>query len=170
MSAKYTGLGALIKLPSANPTRTLAEARDILRAKLLSGEVSCCPVCAQNAKLYARKFRTRWLRALRALAESIYLSPREMVAICGARDYPALTYFGLAHRNPSDGMWRISQAGRDFLEGRTNLPTHAVIYNKDVVGFDELKRVHVSDLDPDKRFSLDELMRTEPVVNEQFAN
>ncbi|MBY0559319.1 hypothetical protein [Hyphomicrobium sp.] len=164
MSVEYSGLGDRIKLPSTNPTRTLADARQILRANLETGKPSCCPVCAQDAKLYARKFRAPWLKALRALADSLYLSPREMVAICKARDYPALTYFGLAHRNPSDGMWRISQLGRDFLDGRVTLPSHAIIYNKEVVGFDETKRIHILDLDPCERFSLDELMSTKPMV------
>jgi len=39
-------------------------------------------------------------------------------------------------------MWRISARGNDFLDGRVTLPSHAVIYNGDVIGFDERKRIH----------------------------
>jgi len=164
MSAKYFGLGARIKLPSANPDRTLAEAREVLRANLETGKSSCCPTCGQNTKLYARNFRAPWLKALRVLAESIYLSARQMEDICGSRDYPVLSNFGLAHCNPSDGMWRISALGRDFLDGRITIPMHAVIYNKDVIGFDERRRIHIDDIDPEERFSLRELLSTKPVV------
>lgn len=169
MPAKYFGLGARIKLPSSNPKRTLAKARDIFRANLETGKSTCCPTCGRNAKLYARKFRAPWLKALRALAENIYLSARQMEDICGSRDYPVLSNFGLAHRNPSDGMWRISALGHDFLDGRITIPMHAVIYNRDVIGFDERRRIHITDIDPEERFSLHELMSTKPVVAEAGA-
>lgn len=169
MFAKYFGLGARIKLPSANPDRTLAEARDLIRANLETGRSCQCPVCARNVRLYARKFRAPWLKALRALAENIYLSARQMEDICGSRDYPVLSNFGLAHCNPADGMWRISALGQDFLEGRITIPSHAVIYNRDVIGFDERRRIHITDVDPEERFSLRELMSTKPVVAESGA-
>lgn len=164
MSVKYSGLGSRIKLPSANPDRALAEARNIFRSNLETGRSHRCPLCARNSKVYARKFRAPWLKALRALAESIYLSARQMEDICGSRDYPVLSNFGLAHCNPSDGMWRISALGHDFLDGRITIPMYAVIYNKDVIGFDERRRIHITDIEPDERFSLRELLSTKPVV------
>lgn len=45
-------------------------------------------------------------------------------------------------------MWRISALDNDFLDGRVTLPSHAVIYNGDVIGFDERKRIHITDIDP----------------------
>jgi hypothetical protein len=64
-------------------------------------------------------------------------------------------------------MWRISALGHDFLDGRITLPMHAVIYNREVIGFDERRRIHITDIDPEERFSLDELMSTKPVVADE---
>jgi len=109
MSVKYFGLGARVKLPSSNPKRTLAQARDTLRASLETGSSCRCPTCGRNAKLYAQNVRAPWLKALRTLAESIYLSARQMEDICGSRDYAILSNFGLAHCNPSD--WYVADLG-----------------------------------------------------------
>ena len=161
MSAKLKGVAAQIQLPAVFPDRTLDTARVALRAQLETGKKVICPCCAQDAKIYARKFRGDWLKALRLLAENTYMSPRDLVRLTGSRDYPSITYFdGLAHVGPNK-LWRISNHGRAFLRGEVTIPMYALIYNGEVLGGAEGQQtLHISDLydADDDGFSLNELM------------
>ena len=134
-----------LRLPASTPHKPLAEARIALKKKLEAGDRVTCPCCGQNARLYSRRLRPIWAKALLALNEAMILNSLELSAVTRSNDHQGLAWWGLIESN-AKGVWRLSDAGRKFVRGEIAMPTHALIYNGAFVGFDDTKMVTLRDL------------------------
>jgi hypothetical protein len=164
-SSQIAAIVDSIALQSTFAGYMIDELRTQLRSKLATGKSSCCVLCNQTTKLYPRKLRGTWIGCLRELYRRGALTPQQMIAAAGAaagRDYPGLTYFGLAHVNPADNLWRISQLGVDFLRGLASVNETAMVYNGELVGLAG-REVTIRDFeDGRRRFDLSDLMDRAP--------
>lgn len=127
-------------------TDTLAEARDTLRANLDDG--SKCPCCDQFARRYKRKLNSDMARSLILIVDEYLHEPHDTswvdiqeIDVRGG-DYAKLRHWGLLESRPNDddtkrtsGLWRPTELGIDFAQGRARMPSHVYIYNNKVDGF-----------------------------------
>jgi hypothetical protein len=137
-----------------NLSPVITEAQDRLEEAAV-GKGSSCPCCGQFVKVYRRKLYTQMAMALvhiyqdhciHGFAGFIHvpslLNGKGVVARGG--DYTKLEHWGLIEpqqggRNDGSyrtGMWRVTQLGRDFVEDKMRVPSHAWFYNNQLVGMD----------------------------------
>ena len=91
-----------------------------------------CPVCGSLIKVYTRKLNkgmVRVLRQLHCMARPVKSS--DLNARGG--DYAKLPHFGLVSLD-ENGLWSITQAGRDFLDGFGASPSYVAIFMDELVG------------------------------------
>jgi hypothetical protein len=123
-----------------------------------------CPCCGQLAKIYKRPITKEMAGCLFQL---IHFYMRDQTWIDAKRlkrrggDYAKLAYWGLIEfseekkpRCRQNGTLRPTKRGVAFALGRIRLPSHALVYNKDVVGFLNEKTVGIRDV---KNFDYDEV-------------
>jgi len=91
-----------------------------------------CPVCGTTMKVYTRKMTPEMVRVLKQLrgigkpVETKHLQMR-------GGDYAKLPKFGLVNLD-ENGLWSITQQGRDFLDGFGSAPSFAAIFMGELVG------------------------------------
>lgn len=122
---------------------TLEDAKKLLRENWHVG--LDCPACTQYVKKYERKLNTGITLFLIGLyridPEGInYHHAKEVLERIGAfttsRDYSILEYWKLIEpelntdeEKRTSGYWKITQLGRDFVEGKETVLSHAQIFN-----------------------------------------
>ncbi len=123
---------------------TLEEAQDFLISHFEEGAV--CPCCGQLVKLYKRKLDSFMAYALILIYRYFRQSdvepwlhvPSYLIAQGASdRECAKLRYWGLieemANTRPDGGragLYRISQRGIDFVEGRCSVPKYIYLYNQ----------------------------------------
>ena len=132
-------LKATSKTPSIQESTGVL--REVLRDKLLVGVD--CPCCKQYVRLYKRKFNTvmaRGLIKLYNLGDGFHHVSTIMSKISpsGSNDFSKLRYYGfIAEQENEDsakrtsGMWKITEAGKDFALGNTSDRKYLFLYNKE---------------------------------------
>lgn len=93
-----------------------------------------CPTCGRLVKLYSRKLNAGMVKVLRQLytrGECDPVPSRELDARGG--DYAKLVLFGLVNTD-ENGLWSITQQGRDFLDGYGVAPSKVFIFMDELVG------------------------------------
>jgi len=124
---------------------TLAVARDGVEEDLEEG--SYCPCCGQFCKLYRRTINAAMARALINLVRIWEANPRwinihEMKLVQGRRaggDFAKLRWWGLIEAKENEdeskkdsGMWRPTEAGREFVYLQLTVPKYVLVYNNQV--------------------------------------
>jgi hypothetical protein len=117
-----------------------------------------CPVCNRWGKIYGRNInRTMtisliWLASAETDQEGWVdvptKAPRWLVR---SNQLPTLKWWGLVERKPNDkdstnkhsGMWKVTERGARFVDGKIAVPKRAFTYNDEVLGFeDNLVLIH----------------------------
>lgn len=133
---------------------TLEEAKEFLKQNWEYG--TTCPCCNQHVKLYRRKLNSAMAYGLIILTQNRnnvdtsdwfhlenYLKPIEVASTLRG-DMPKLRHWGLieakkARRDDGDkrnGYYRVTQRGRDFVEGKLSVQQKVKLYNKDFYGYE----------------------------------
>lgn len=141
-------------MPTITDQTPLGEAKDWLRERLLDGDT--CPCCRQRAQLYRRTITAGMALGMIAVyravrdghgdeggfvhAEDTFRDAsatgmRLPAAVRG--DFAKLRWWGLAEQadgkrpdgSPRNGHWRLTDAGRMFVEGRLRVQRYVWIYN-----------------------------------------
>lgn len=135
--------------PPRAKKKTLEEARAEIQSSLDDGIV--CPCCDKYVRRYRRKFNASMSRALiwlyRAALDSDSgwvdvpkMAPRWLVR---TNQLPSVRWWGLIERHPNtdgatkhSGLWRVTEAGRSFVQSELKLKSTVVTYNGSPVGFE----------------------------------
>lgn len=140
------------KFKSDPNTATLEDAKTWLRERLSDG--ADCPCCNQFTKLYVRSFLATMAYTLiqlnRASREGTpWIHIQEMLtkarapsSIASSGDYAKMRFWGLIEPCPErredgskrNGYWRITDAGRAFVEGKTAIPSHVLVFGDTFLG------------------------------------
>ena len=123
-------------------TQTLDEARDFVLEHLEEGVD--CPACGQTAREYRRSMTATCARVLLALYRQDpafvhlpTLAAEQLPDVAHQGGYLTLAhYWQLIEEEPTvredggrAGYWRLTAAGRDFVEHRCTVPRYAHIFN-----------------------------------------
>jgi hypothetical protein len=160
-------------LPS---TATLKEAKDVLRAEWNEGIE--CPCCTQFVKLYKRKITSSMAYALILLYRYFeanpdqewvhmndYLNTLDIPFPVKSGDNAKLRYWDLLEEKPEQrddgsnraGYWKLTELGREFVEGEITVRSHAKVFNSKSYG---LTGVDVTIHEAlGNKFNYDELMK-----------
>ncbi len=147
----------------------------------LTGDGVVCPCCDQFCKLYRRKLNSGMARALIAIAtvqNRVETQTRELdinffVETPKLRfsngEYARLRWWGLLEQRKlrqdekesgekkNSGRWRLTDKGRQFVEGKIRIPRDIFIYNNVVTGF-SIEDISIHEA-LGKKFNYDELMK-----------
>lgn len=128
-----------------------------------------CPVCNRYGKVYKRRMNSTMARALIRLYRATIAKPEQawfhFTEFTDTRnEYEKLQFWKLIEHKPNDddpekkdsGYWRITQAGREFVQQRRTMPEYATVYDGEVEGYSEEPTTIMRALG--KRFSYVELM------------
>lgn len=137
-------------------TSTVKEAKDYMRPLLKSGVT--CPCCARHTQMYSRTITSAMARGLIVLyrlrhskqdanefmhIENVLKEVQGLPASIRA-DIPKLRFWGLIEPdgkdneetgNPNTGMYRITEQGKLFVEGKITVSKHVNIYNNRFFGY-----------------------------------
>lgn len=129
-----------------------------------------CPLCGQRVKLYKRPYNSSMARALCWLVVHVndaatwvdvaHIAPPWLLR---SREFPKNAYWSLIEARPNamgdtkdSGIWRVTPTGVQFARGRSQIATHALIFNKKLYGQTATTIGIRAALG--KRFNYDELM------------
>lgn len=114
---------------------SIEEAREQTLQKLRDGQLFNCPCCDQTVKLYARKISAPMSRQLIRLYRNGATARNQMKFERDDASCRNLHWWGLIvlSRESADGKYRITQKGRDFVEGKITLPKYVFTYNSAVL-------------------------------------
>lgn len=134
----------------------LAEARTWVQSNLRRGCI--CPTCGQGCKLYKRKINSTMALALVLIYQHFRLHPRDQwlhvpaflvkvkhdSTIAGG-DAAKLRYWGVIEARPGErndgsdrvGHYRITDVGRQFVEGKIAVPRYIYLYNQGLLRLSE---------------------------------
>lgn len=116
---------------------------DTVRENLEHGRGFACPTCSRHMKIHKRKISKTMLEALRILSvHDTPLSSAEInlrLGIFGSGgNHHLLQHWGLIEKTP-DKKWKLTETGRDFLNGTTEVSKYVLLYQRNVVGFSKKK-------------------------------
>lgn len=133
---------------------------------LFDGSGVDCPVCGRFTKLYARAFEGQWVVQLYHLYEDggavdskvvMMAIPTTMVDASNGmrRTFQLMRHWGLI-KGVGESSYQITEAGCNFVTGKTAIPEIAVLYDNDVV-FTGGRSVYWYDV-VHNRFSMSQIM------------
>lgn len=156
---------------------TLRDAKHFLNKNLDKGCV--CPACEQTCKRYTRKLSSSMAYGLFLIqrisrqreAEWIHVENEfKNISVPSSirGDVPKLRYWGLIERkdhdemneSPSNGYYRITKHGEDFIAGRCTVRAKVKLYNNHFYGFDGAFLTFREALT--NKFSYEEMMKGGP--------
>lgn len=154
---------AAAKAVEEKPPFTLKQARALVEKHKDKGII--CPCCDQMAKIYKRSINVGMACSLIKMLRVGGLDWQHIPTTVGgkSREEGKFVYWGLAEDSMEKredggrkGVWRVTQNGKDFIEGRITLQKWARVYNKKLI---ELfgKQVSIQDCLKNK-FNYNELM------------
>ena len=142
---------------------TSDELGEQFKAELLNGAEGHCPACGRFCKVYHRRIHSNMARQLIALyhlskisrqeAGSDYVHTRQVRAMCSYSDFTLAKHWGLVeaklnHDEPTKketGLWKLTPAGVQFVEGATLIPKYAYLFDDRCIGFsEEMVGIHAS--------------------------
>lgn len=138
------------------PTVPLQDAIDWVRRNVRDGVQ--CPCCRQFAKVYRRKLHASMACAMVLIARETsrigggFFHVPSFLASTGYKgrrigaggDWAKLEYWELIEAQPgaqpatakTSGIWRATNHGQEFAHGRVLVPSHAVIYDGQLIRLD----------------------------------
>ncbi len=116
----------------------------------IHGKGGDCPCCNRWGKVYSRNINKTMVQSLRWLYDACAEKPRGAwinvpntapKSVLRSNQLATLRWWGLVERQPTSpqdnrkhsGMWRITLAGMDFVEGLTCVPKKVFTCNGEVV-------------------------------------
>lgn len=156
--------------------QTVGDMKVFMREKVEKGVK--CPCCQQYAKVYVRALTSSMAYGLILLHKASLAPGQEFIHIeeyfkkldipSSIRgDFPKLRFWGLIEtqdisredKNPNNGLYKITESGRDFVRGRMLVPPKARIYNNRFLGF--AKGMNLIDIKMalKNKFNYEELMK-----------
>lgn len=139
-----------------------------------------CQACGQFAKVYPRQIHSTMAVTLidfYKLSKQdegfhhvavIFTKSRTAMHRLNGGDWAKLAGWGLIEEQPKDasektkrtsGFWRITEAGKNFVEKRTKVPRYMYVYDDKILGFSEAEVVGILDCLKEK-FNYEELMNS----------
>lgn len=92
-----------------------------------------CPCCGKTYNtVYKRRIYKSLVTGLRNLV-------RRNNVTSSLSDFSKLRYWGLIEPTTNKGHWRITQDGRDFLDGTLEIPEYVIVQNNAVLGYSKDK-------------------------------
>ena len=146
-----------------NPLLTVQDAQEWLRESsgvLRNRNPSGCPCCNQLVMVNRRAFNLSVARSLIWLVlhfvanpDWIHVPKKAPKWMTKAREYPKLAYWKMAEAKPNltdptkrcPGWWRPTQFGIEFAYDRLRVASHAYVYNKAVLDYDDTRRIGIRD-------------------------
>lgn len=116
--------------------------------ELMTNHEAKCPCCDRVARIYKRHLHSSVARQLIMLYRQnpdgyVHVSDLIPDGQAGAGDFTKAKYFGLIYEMPHEvgkkkksGYWKLSRKGRRFVEGIEEIPTYAIVYEDNVIGWD----------------------------------
>jgi len=142
---------------------SLDRERERVRRERTEPGGTTCSACAQHAQQYRRNFiksMAQWLLGLYQFAKgqtTVWAHSHEVSRSINFRSggvFSVLKWHGLIEQKPNEGtatrvsgIWRMTERGKQFAEGRERVPRYVLTYNDACVGFDG-DLVHISDVLP----------------------
>lgn len=137
-------------------TMTVAQAKDFMRPQLNKGVI--CPCCGLRAQLYTRNLTSSMIHGLilmyrqftdishRPVVQYIHIEDffkSQNVSSSIRGDIPKLRFWGLIEAkkggkedgNPNSGLYRVTDKGMGFVEGKILIQKSVKIYNNQCRGF-----------------------------------
>lgn len=130
---------------------TIEQGKKFLRQNWKGAGVEC-PCCTQFVKLYQRRIYGMPARLLISLFFKDLINPDKFfhndeltagITLKGPGDFSKLKLWKLIQKKPNDdttksssGMWRITDLGRAYVQGKIKLPKYANVYNKRLYAFE----------------------------------
>jgi hypothetical protein len=153
-------------------TATLVEAKQWLRARFEEGEH--CPCCNQHVKLYKRKLNSfmalSLIRMYRYFEENptvpwVHIKDLSLKVAAGGGELAKLKFWNVIidkeglRDDGSDrvGFYRITELGRQFVQGGCKVPKYQYLYNQKIVRSPDGPNISIQDALGDK-FNYDQLM------------
>jgi len=117
-----------------------------------------CPVCRQYVKVYTRALNSAMAEVLLIIRDYFnnvdamnwlhvekYMKRIPDIRAALRGDFPKLRHWGLIEQqvgvrgdgSPRVGFYRITQKGEDFIDLKIKVPSHVVLFNKEVLGFSD---------------------------------
>ena len=164
------GLGYSLDLPAPGDL-TLAYAQEQLR-RAVAEEVTDCLCCGRVAKIYRRRFHAGMVRQLIALYlhhkqfGTVWIKALEVLtnARLGGGDYAKICWWGLLRAKEtkkgdgnSAGLFKITEAGFDWIERGTAIPSHAFEWDGRPLALDSKTTLTLREAAP-KDFNYRELL------------
>lgn len=134
------------KKPTADST--LADSQQWLQERLEKGQT--CPCCKQFAKIYKRPINgVSAYSLIRLYWECHYTDDYVHIAkitpphMAGGGDFAKLVYWDLVEEMPkgegvtekrTSGFWKITEKGRQFVDGEITVPSHVRLYDGKSLG------------------------------------
>lgn len=158
---------------------TVGEAKAYLTTEAQAGGVAC-PCCTQLVKVYRRALNAGMAYALVAMYKAHGLGWQQKTETlrgvgAAARDESLLRYWGLLQEDlrlredgGRAGWWRVTEAGREFVLGRTRVPKHAVVFDARLIRLDDTDGQITIREALSKKFSWAELMAELPGYDESL--
>jgi len=137
-----------------------------------------CRICRRTVFLGKHKIDSAMARALVRMYRfhqrygDEWMDYRNYRARGESRKHSLLRHWDLVERadrktGPSAGFWRITELGRDFIDGEVEVPAAAWLYNDTCYGFVKRKTTIRQALG--NKFDLDELLRSEAEPSTEFT-
>lgn len=156
---------------------TLDAARVAFRSQLEGGVPVECPCCGRTGRIYRRRLNAGMARVLVRFYHLEIESPGRWVHVHEVfgglgqkhRDWPLLRLWGLleprtkhTRDEPSRGFWRLTELGRDFVQGVCRVPRFVFVFDGERTGAsDEVTSIGGA---LGKRFDYAELMNPRNVA------
>jgi len=133
--------------------KSLAEAKQHLRDNWEKG--TTCPCCHQRVQLYSRKLTSSMVYGLWLVRNTIYSNDgyfhaenlfKNITCPSSVRgDFPKLRFWGFIEQkmpnvsevSTSNGVYKITDKGLEFLKGEMLVPDAVLIYNNKFIGFSD---------------------------------
>ena len=142
-----------LKLPGSTP---LAEARSEMLWHIETKNGVECPCCNRTNKVYPRGIHWQSAAWLCVLIKKYITEPRwYAVTEFSSRggDYAKLRYWDLVELKKevegdkrTSGLWKPTKKGIEFAQGKIRIPSKALIYNGNLLGFDCDNDVDILDI------------------------
>lgn len=130
-----------------------------------------CGACGQFTKVYKRQIYSTVARALilayklSATKDTFHIGEILQEGILAYGDLQKTRFWGLLELLPeiptngarTSGTWRVTQKGKDFIEGKIKIPRYIYLYDGKFLQFDSSKETDIFQA-LGKRFNYNELM------------
>lgn len=132
-------------------SETVEEARVRMEASLFRAGEVLDPITGYKVEIRERPLNPAILKYLvriyHATATQSNVWIRSAALLAPGGDYAKLTGWGLIEKDPKGGhLWRITQKGIDFVEGRTQVDHKLLVFDSKRVGYVKDKMVSFKDV------------------------